>query len=80
MAPDELAATTLALAERMAGYAPVALAAIKDLLGRIARGEDGDTLDAAHAAFSQRAFASPDYNAGVRAFLDRERRPPAASE
>jgi enoyl-CoA hydratase/carnithine racemase len=80
VAPVELAATTLALAERMAGYAPVALAAIKDLLGRLAREEDAATLDAAHAAFSQRAFASPDYNAGVRAFLDRERPQPAASE
>jgi enoyl-CoA hydratase/carnithine racemase len=80
MAPDELEATTIALAERMAGYAPVALAAIKDLLGRIARGEETSTLDAAHAVFTQRAFASPDYNAGVRAFLDRERRAPVASE
>ncbi len=80
VAPAELAATTLALAERMAGYAPVALAAIKDLLGRLAREEEAATLAAAHAAFSKRAFAAPDYNAGVRAFLDRERHPPTASQ
>ncbi len=70
---EALTEVTGALAGRMAGYAPVALAAIKGLLGRLAAGEGADALDAAHAAFSQRAFAAPDRGAGVRAFLDRPR-------
>lgn len=69
--PADLAAATFALAERIAGYAPVALAAVKDLLARLARDEGDEALAAAHAAFSHRAFASPDYNAGVRAFIER---------
>jgi enoyl-CoA hydratase/carnithine racemase len=68
---DELFGTTLRLAERIAGYAPVALAAVKDLLARLARDESEDDLAAAHAAFSRRAFASPDYGEGVRAFIEK---------
>lgn len=78
----------LALAGRIAGYAPVALAATKDLLARLARGESDADLAAAHAAHSRRAFASPDYNAAARAFnAARDRRgsnpappPPPATE
>jgi enoyl-CoA hydratase/carnithine racemase len=73
--PDELLDTTLELAERIAGYAPVSLAAVKDLLGRIAHGDSPEELAAAHAAFSRRAFATPGHDVGVRAFLARDRRP-----
>lgn len=68
---DELFDTTLRLAERIAGYAPVALAAVKDLLARLARDESAEDLAAAHAAFSRRAFANPDYSEGVRAFIEK---------
>src|SRR4051812_32140837 len=40
--PEELLDATLRLAERIAGYAPVALAAAKDLLGWIARDESDE--------------------------------------
>ncbi len=70
----ELAGATAALAERIAGYSPVALAAIKDLLGRLGRGESAADLAAAHAAHVGRAFAAPNRDAGVRAFLDRPSR------
>jgi enoyl-CoA hydratase/carnithine racemase len=71
---EELADATTALASRMVGYSPVALAAIKDLLGRLGRGEGAEALDAAHAGHVGRAFAAPDRDAGVRAFLDRPAR------
>ncbi len=70
--------TTLALAERIAGYAPTALAALKDLLDRLARDESPADLAAAHAAHTRRAFASPDYNAAARAFIAARDRPASA--
>jgi enoyl-CoA hydratase/carnithine racemase len=72
--PEELLDTTLALAERIASYAPVSLAAVKDLLFRIARDDGPQELAGAHAAFARRAFATPGHDAGVRAFLARESR------
>jgi enoyl-CoA hydratase/carnithine racemase len=72
--PAELLDATLRLAERIANYAPVALASVKELLARIARDESDEDLAAAHAAFSRRAFASPDYNEGVHAFIEKRDR------
>lgn len=73
----DLLDATLALAERIAAGAPIALAAAKALLDRIARGDDAASLADAHADFSRRAFASPDSREGARAFI--EGRPPRFS-
>ena len=69
--PGDLAATVQGLAERIAANAPIAIAAAKDLLARVQRGESPDALATAQAAFSRRAFASADYREGVRAFLEK---------
>lgn len=50
---------------------PLAVAATKDLLGRIARDEPADATDAAHAVYAAQAFASQEYHEQVRAFIEK---------
>ncbi len=68
----DLETRTLALAQQIAAADPLALTAIKDLLGRLARDDDAVTLATAQAAFAQRAFAPPAQQAGIRSFLTRK--------
>lgn len=68
---DQLAATTQALAERLAGYAPLALKAMKEICNQTALGQ----LDKTQAnAITQACNASADLREGFRAL--QEKRPP----
>lgn len=71
---DELVATTQVLAERLAGYAPLALKAMKELCNQVALGP----LDKTQAnAIAQACNASADLQEGFRAL--QEKRPPVFS-
>lgn len=67
----ELWDAALALAERIAANIPLAVSATKDLLGRIARDEPPDAIDAAHAVYAAQAYASEEYHEQVRAFIEK---------
>ena len=68
---DTLWEATLALAEQIAANVPLAVAATKDLLGRIARDEPADEIAAAQADYAARAYAGEEYHAQVRAFIEK---------
>ena len=71
VAPGELEATTAAMAERIAGLAPLAVQAMKDILQQAAAGG----IDTERAlALSQRCMDSEDLQEGFAA--QREKRPP----
>lgn len=67
----DLAATVRDLAERIAANAPLAVAAVKALLGGLARGDDAAALTALQADYSRRSFGSDDYREAVQAFLEK---------
>lgn len=69
----ELAATTRALAERIAAGPPAVLAMVKQLVNRAAASDLASALDL--EAFAQgQALAGPDHQEGLQAFFDK--RPP----
>ena len=73
---DELVGTTQSLAERMAGYAPLALKAMKEICNQTALGQ----LDKIHAnGIAQACNASDDLQEGFRA-LQEKRSPVFASK
>jgi enoyl-CoA hydratase/carnithine racemase len=72
--PEDLQAVVDELTGQIARNAPLAVAAAKALLGRVARGDAPDELAAAQSAFARRALDSEDHREAVRAFL--EKRPP----
>lgn len=72
--PEDLQAVVDEVTGQIAANAPLAVAAAKALLGRVARGDAPEDLAAAQAAFGRRALGSEDHREAVRAFL--EKRPP----
>jgi enoyl-CoA hydratase/carnithine racemase len=69
---DDLAAGVRALAEELAGNAPLAIAGAKLVLETLARGETERRIGEIHAAV-ERALESEDYREGVRAFGEKRR-------
>lgn len=67
--PAQLAAAVDELTARIAGNAPLAVAAVKRLLDGLAAGWPQPELEALQADFSRRSFASAEYQEAVRAFL-----------
>lgn len=67
----ELWETTVRLADQIAANVPHALAATKDLLGRIARNEVDDEIAAAQEAFAVQAYAGREYHHRVREWIEK---------
>jgi enoyl-CoA hydratase len=64
--------TTLAVAEQIAGNVPLAVAATKELLGRIARDEPEGEIAAAQEGYAARAYEEREYHERVREWIERK--------